>query len=155
MAEYEVLVPGKYWVDAKNGFIPEGAMSVRDPGEDPQIIGRVRHEGAIIPGKMWVGYLHFPHKGKEVLLKEYQILKNIPGKWVAAKDGEIPKGAFYCGKEADGTPIYLARAIHENEIHAGKIRNGCAGALIPWGGIEHLEKEYDVFVPSFKINPEF
>lgn len=71
------------------------------------------------------------------MMSEYQVLRNTPGKWVAAKNGDIPKGALYCGKETDGQSLYLARAYHVNGVHPGKIRHGFKGAHISWGGGEH------------------
>ena len=39
-----------------------------------------------------------------------------------AEGGSVPEGALHCGKEAEGAPLYLARANFEGGIHPGKIR---------------------------------
>lgn len=90
-----------------------------------------------------------------MLSAEYQVLKNIPGQWVWAENGDIPKGALHCGKEATGEALYLARAQFHNGKHSGKIREGFGGAHVSWGGQEHHFKKYEVFVPDNAIDSEF
>ncbi|PAB59452.1 DM9 repeat-containing protein [Anaeromicrobium sediminis] len=65
-------------------------------------------------------------------------------KWVAMSDGTIPDGALKFGYEADGTPLYVARAYYAGGLHLGKVRPGFEGALIPYAGTEVVVKFYEV-----------
>ena len=69
-----------------------------------------------------------------MLMSEYQVLKNIPGEWVWAENGDIPKGALHGGRESDGQALYIARVQFHNGKHSGKIREGFKGAHVSWGG---------------------
>lgn len=137
MAEYEVLAPGNFWIDADSGNVPPGSMQGGTCEGKPLYVVRTKFKGEVIPGKLWGYACHFPHGGKELMNAEYQVLKNVPGKWVKASKGEIPTAALYCGKESDGQSLFLARAEYVNGVHPGKIRHGYAGARISWGGLEH------------------
>ena len=133
-AEYEVLAPGKFWIDADSGDVPAGSMVGGTVDGKPLYVGRAKFKGGVCPGKIWGNACLFPWGWKELPMSEYQVLKDIPGKWVAASKGKIPGGALHCGKESDGKPLYLARGEFPNGIHTGKIRNGFGGAHISWGG---------------------
>lgn len=43
------------------------------------------------------------------------------------------------GREADGTPLYVAQAHHEGAVQPGKCGPNIDGASIAWGGKEHLK----------------
>ncbi|CAG9581150.1 unnamed protein product [Danaus chrysippus] len=70
--------------------------------------------------------------------------------WVPAKNGEVPQGADYAGFTKLGERIYIARAEHQGALLPGKviISKGCA--FVPWGGLEHQKKEYEVLVDGPK-----
>jgi hypothetical protein len=43
-----------------------------------------------------------------------------PASWVLVqRPGELPQGAIPVGREADGTPLFAARAFHEGGLHVG------------------------------------
>ncbi|OBZ69044.1 hypothetical protein A0H81_11214 [Grifola frondosa] len=48
------------------------------------------------------------------------------------------------GREADGTPLYVAQAHHHNAIHPGKASEKLGGAFIPFDGTEKSVEDYRV-----------
>ncbi|MDR2601270.1 MAG: DUF3421 domain-containing protein [Spirochaetaceae bacterium] len=66
--------------------------------------------------------------------------------WVKASNGNIPDGAIPVGKEADGKPLYIARANYKNGVHIGKVRKEFGAANIPYGGSEVKVTDYEVLV---------
>ena len=88
------------------------------------------------------------------LLGVIALLSNIGGsqssnscqvQWVFDSDGGIPDGAVICGNEADGTPLYLARAHYSGGLHPGKVRPGFGSANIPYNGYEIKVNPYEVY----------
>jgi len=89
--------------------------------------------------------------GREVLHQgRYDVLIVTPQmEWVPAKDGKMPKGrrAVEGGFEADGRHLFHARARvnkHPNLWVPGKTGEHLRGANVPFGGREHVVKEYEV-----------
>lgn len=66
-----------------------------------------------------------------------------PNDWVAAQDGQVPRGAVLGGSA--GTPpanLYICRARYGNGVHPGKIVGKHCN--IGWGGKEVLLSRYEV-----------
>ncbi len=59
--------------------------------------------------------------------------------FVFATKGQVPTGAQPHGREANGTPLWIARSPGITDpsflggIHPGKVRPGFGAALIPFG----------------------
>jgi hypothetical protein len=83
-----------------------------------------------------VGGAGIPFGGQEMIVTN-EVLRN-PGNWVAANGGTMPDGAVVFGREADGTPLYVARANVEGGVHPGKVRPEGRAAMIP-SVVEKLE----------------
>ncbi len=66
--------------------------------------------------------------------------------WVRVPNGQIPASALQGGNEANGTPIYIARATIEGGVHIGKVRQGETTAFIPYGGQERSVSNYEVYI---------
>ncbi|KAJ2349104.1 hypothetical protein IWW50_005131 [Coemansia erecta] len=69
-----------------------------------------------------------------------------PTRWVTATDGYIPPDAVQGGVEKDGSPLFVARAMHKGGLHPGKaaphIQGG--GCSIGFGHKEVNVREYQV-----------
>jgi Protein of unknown function (DUF3421) len=71
-----------------------------------------------------------------------------------AAGGSIPDGAQPHGREADGTPLWVARSpgatdpFFLNSIQPGKVRPGFGAAMIPFGGTEVAVGDYDVLMEA-------
>lgn len=92
-----------------------------------------------------------------VQLDTYEILVgNMQGlRWVDAH-GHLHVAALgYTpvegGHEADGTPLYIAKAPYHNAVHPGKASEKFEGALIPYNGTEKVVK-VSIFCSSFINN---
>lgn len=70
----------------------------------------------------------------------------MPYQWQRADGGNVPAGAQPHGREADGTPLWVARARHNNGLHPGKVRPAFGAANIPYGGKEVKVADYEVLV---------
>lgn len=136
------------WVQSTGGYIPDGAVVVGyEQNGLPLFSARADYAGGVHPGKVRIefGAANIPYGGNEIKVNPYQVLVGT-AKWVAAKDGQIPKGAVVAGREADGTPLYVARAEYACGLHPGKVRPEFGAANIPYGGKEVKVSNYEVLV---------
>lgn len=137
-----------HWIEATNGQIPNGAVICgKEANGTPLYVARANYEGGVHPGKVRTefGAANIPYGGIEVKVNPYQVLCGS-FRWVAATNGAIPDGAVICGKESNGTPLYVARANYEGGVHPGKVRTEFGAANIPYGGIEVKVNPYEVLV---------
>ncbi|XP_022291764.1 natterin-1-like [Crassostrea virginica] len=66
--------------------------------------------------------------------------------WVTTTGNEIPEGAMRAGYEADGRPLFIARAPIEGILTPGKCGYHIQGALLPFGCKEQVVHQYEVLV---------
>lgn len=59
--------------------------------------------------------------------------------------GQTPVNALRGGNEADGSPLYIARVRHEGGLHIGKVRANSREAFIPFGGIEMVVTNFEIY----------
>lgn len=66
-------------------------------------------------------------------------------KWVRW-NGQVgtPPDALIGGHEEDGTPVYVGRARHLNDILPANIMPEKQMAIVPYGCEEHFKHEYEV-----------
>ena len=108
-----------HFVFATGGAIPPGASPhgneatgeplwvARSPGRtDPFFFHGGIHPGKVRPG---FGAAFIPFGGNEESVRDYEVLME-PGIWIAGSGGQIPDGAVVCGREANGDPLFVARA---------------------------------------------
>ena len=147
--EIRIRLNSNFWQEAANGAIPEGAVVGGYEGDGaPLYIARVTcDDGSIHPGKVRSVFhaAYIPLGGQEVPFKHYQVFVGNC-RWAKAADGKIPVGAIVAGCEADGTPLYVARAKYEDGLHIGKVRPSFGAANIPLGGKEIQINPYEVLV---------
>lgn len=67
-------------------------------------------------------------------------------KWVSAKRGKIPAGAFIVGQESNGQKLYLCRGNYQGGIHPGKISSTLKDCHIGYGGKERYVSPYEVLI---------
>ncbi|CAL1707879.1 unnamed protein product [Somion occarium] len=141
------------WILVEGKNIPQGALPGGEENGQPLYICRAFHEGSLQIGKASpvfkegavIGYAH-----KEIHLPTYEVLLGDPRavRWVdfhgrldLARLGARPVEG---GREAKGTPLFIAQAHHKNAIHPGKISEKLDSAFIPYGGGEKEIKDYRV-----------
>jgi hypothetical protein len=73
--------------------------------------------------------------------------------WKEACGGEIPEGAAVAGFEADGTPLFIARAEYKDSLQLGKVRPEFGAANIPYGGEEVKVNPYEVLMGAAHWKP--
>jgi len=135
------------WVPAANGQVPPGAVQGGQDGE-PQFVARVRHGGALIPGKLvpshqsayiaWGGGEH-PHS-------EYEVLCGCSPQWVQCNGSQIHPQAVPAGEGDDGEPLFVGRVHHEGSITIGKVQQSHGCCYIPYGGQEMAFQQYEVMI---------
>ncbi|XP_047000999.1 uncharacterized protein LOC124616700 isoform X2 [Schistocerca americana] len=135
------------WVPARAGEVPPGAV----PGgyDNEQLyVGRARHEGALIPGKVHPshGVCYVAWGGQEHGKEEYEVLCGCEAAWVPAAQGQVPAGALPSGETEDGEPLFTGRAQHEGAMCVGKVQGSHTVCYIPYGGQEIAYPEYEVLV---------
>jgi hypothetical protein len=73
--------------------------------------------------------------------------------WQPAAPGSLPQWATPAGYEADGTPLYIARAPFNGGLQVGKANPTHADAYIPWGGKENPVPGFEVYCGGGKWIP--
>lgn len=149
-----VAVPGAVhagWIGACHGQVPAGAQAqgYEASGEPlwlarAQLSSNGRYAG-VHPGKMRPAFngANIPYGGREIKVDCYEVWAG-PARWVPASGGMVPPCALILGQEADGTPLYAARAIVKGGLHPGKMRPAFGGANISYGGKELTVRQYEV-----------
>ncbi|XP_065367351.1 uncharacterized protein LOC135960076 [Calliphora vicina] len=67
--------------------------------------------------------------------------------WIKSSSADdLPDFAIEGGYDCDGTPIYVGRAEHEDEMLPAKVIPSKGCAYVAWGGQEHPKNYYEVLV---------
>jgi Protein of unknown function (DUF3421) len=113
----------------------------------PLYIARIQHEGGVHIGKARqnAAEAFIPYGGAELIVDRYDVYVG-KGKWVSGTNGKSPKGAVMGGYEADGSPLYIARAYIGGGWHIGKARRNATEAFIPYGGREEIVSDFQILV---------
>jgi len=83
----------------------------------------------------------------------YEVLTGDGFQWKTAEGGRVPQGAVQGGREADGTPLYVARGKVDGVDSIGKVNTSHNNCYLPYGGKEHPVKRYEVLVHSPPTSP--
>ncbi|KAI0093201.1 carbohydrate-binding module family 12 protein [Irpex rosettiformis] len=143
------------WVLVQGNNFPANPYPGGEEDGRTLYIARAFHEGSIQVGKTaghWtngavIGYAH-----KEIAVPTFEVLLADPRavQWVDAKGHFKPQDLnvrpVEAGREADGTPIYIAQAHLNNGVHPGKASPHLDGAFITYGGTEKEVDRYRVLV---------
>lgn len=138
------------WISVSKSNIPKECEPAGYESDGTYLyIARAKYENGLHIGKTrkeFEGAL-IPFGGREIKVSFYDVYIGSQ-KWVSAKNGEIPIGAVVAGKEADGNPLYVAKADIGGGIHIGKVSPRFGAALIPYDGKENSIQQYDVLVAN-------
>ncbi len=161
--DYEVYAGSGRWVPASGGDCPPGALrGGREDDGTPLFVARGPYQGSLTPGKLNRQFRNalIPYGGREVSLPDYEVLVADGGSapdwnrdWARAADGEVPRGAFRAGREADGTPLYVIRARYAGGFCPGKVNPAHGTGYISYGGKEILVEDYEVFTGTGRWVP--
>lgn len=65
--------------------------------------------------------------------------------WIpTSANSMLPEGAISGGHDQDGTPIYVGRSKHEDDLLPAKVIPGKNVAYVAYGGREHPKQQFDV-----------
>jgi len=140
--------PTSRWVSASGGSVPSGAVVAGHEADGtPLYVARAATHDGLHPGKVRpaFGAANIPYGGQEIKVNPYEVLVG-EATWESARDGRVPDGAIVAGYEADGAPLFVARAHVHDGLHPGKVRLAFRAANIPWGGAEEKANPYEVLV---------
>ncbi|KAL1748613.1 carbohydrate-binding module family 12 protein [Schizophyllum fasciatum] len=139
------------WILNRGKSIPHNAILVGPEHDWNLYICRAYYEGGLQIGKASDAFKEgavIGYDDDEVSLDTYEILVgDMRGlRWVDASGRLNISSLGYRpvegGREADGKPLFIAKAPHKGAEHPGKVGEHLDGALIPYGG---KEKNVDVY----------
>ncbi|XP_074595723.1 uncharacterized protein LOC141850881 [Brevipalpus obovatus] len=136
------------WVEAKEGYVPvdQAVAGGVDIDGEPLYVGRAKHDGHIIPGKIRSshGVCYVAYEGLEIPYRSYQVLTStgFEFEWIHCKCGTPPMGVILGGRTADGTPMYIGRTVHEGSNVIGKVLGNSIS--FPFAGREIRSQSYEV-----------
>lgn len=147
-------------VDTITGKVPAGAFKGGNNGpiepvpDDSLYVCRGHHQNSVHPGKLWKSWCHIGWGGKEVLLKQFEVLATKPGKmsleWGSPSGAMMVQGGYNDMSEGfGGYPLSVCQAPYKDGLHPGKLWKG--NCNIGWGGKEIPLKDYKVLI--LKANP--
>jgi len=143
------------WVLSHGNQIPEGAfIGGADIDGTPLYVIRTFFEGGIHPGKISQNFKGglIGYGDKEEQVDNYEILLAEPNnvRWVPVKPPftvqAISDKLVDGGREADGTPLFIAQAQYENGDHPGKTSEKLGVAHITFSGDEKTVDIFNVLV---------
>lgn len=141
---------GPTWVKYDPQFDLRRAIQAGQAQNEPLYICRAPHANGIHPGKVFGGACNIGFAGKEVVLKDFEILAGDPSgvRWIPTQGGAVPPGVRLVqgGHAPDGAQLVVCRAAHQGGLHPGKLyQQNCN---IGFGGKEIVLNQYEVLAHS-------
>ena len=75
-------------------------------------------------------------------------------RWVPAVHGAVPAGSIAHGRERDGRPQYICRAVYDGGLHLGSVTPGSAGCLLAAHGSAIVRGSYQVLTELHATDQE-
>lgn len=150
---YEVLcTPGQFLTvteDNTETLLLASSAGMSEEGE-PLFIGRVRHKGDLVYGKVQRshGVCYIAYEGKELAFKSYELfVADVPRRlddhyWCKNDGDKVPDQATVGGGTAD-KPLYVGRAKYRGSLTPGSIDPITGRCNIAWGSNEHQKMDYE------------
>lgn len=144
---------GLSWVGAIDGAIPQGAVIVDGKGSCRIYVARASEERELVTGGVRKGApAEMPYFEETIDCPAYEVLtvaegeEEVPLFWVPAAGGEVPEGAVQGGLSESGEPIFVARALLQDEDRyvAGKVRPDFEHGFFAHEDDEMNREEYEV-----------
>merc|ERR1712212_352480 len=146
------------WVSGCGSSVPSNAVPGGVDRGTRLFVARASHAGSLVPGKLHPTYetVFVSYGGKEHTKGSgFEILTGEGFQWKAAENGRVPEGAVQAGHEANGTPLYVARAKVDGVDSIGKVNTSHNDCHLPYGGREHRVRRYGglVHFPTTTVSP--
>jgi len=131
---------GYKWVNARNGYVPPGAVEGGFDGEKLYVCSIGSNVGKLAPGhrKCYVAY-----GNKSFAYDRYQVLVADNWKWVRLT-GDVPQGAVIGGK--DGEDLYVCNAVVAGKWAPGKYAISHDVCYVAYGNKSVAVKNFNVVV---------
>ncbi|XP_050090513.1 uncharacterized protein LOC126574378 [Anopheles aquasalis] len=150
----KLQIPKSEWVDFQLAVSERPECEIVGQDGSMKIYAfRKTYEGAVTPGKA-VHRAFISYAGKEIEVTTGQLLRKGNYEWLYGKNGSVPPNAVIMGSMADGSPLYMGRAVINGTLTPGKIYPPHGVLYIPYDGVEHRIDTYtvlcykDVYCPS-------
>lgn len=142
------IVHTQQWQTVTNAVTPSALRGGNEANGAVLYIARVKHENGVHIGKARPNSREafIAYGGKELALSNYEVFIGT-GQWVKATANSFPLNAIAGGYEANGAPLYIARAVIDGGYHPGKARKNGDG-FIPYGGVERIVKDFEVLTSN-------
>ncbi|XP_071440631.1 natterin-4-like [Hetaerina americana] len=139
------------WIGASNGYVPAEAFVAGKDGSTDLYVGRARYNNAFVPGKVHPahGTCYIPWGGKEISLKNYEVLCGTNFEWTHSSGGNIPQRAIPASSGMDGEVMYIGRVHHNRTITVGKVHPSHGVCYIPYGGEELSFPNYEILLTRY------
>lgn len=146
---FEVLCGTDFtWVPSSGGSVVQNALvGGRTINGEPLYIGRAHYAGSLTPGKIHTshGCLYFSYGGKEISMRQYEVLVSNPRTWIRCQiGGPLPPNLVHAGQDSDGHVIYVGRAYHQGDQIPAKVIPSKRAAYISYNGEEISVHEYEL-----------
>ena len=146
------------WNSTQDDIFYEGVFKAAlQPDGEPLFVARATINGGHAIGMLnpKLSYAQVPYDGGErYIYGSYEVLvfntESPPVEWVAAPNGDLPEGevAILAGREANGEPLYVVKALVDNQVYIGKLNLDHGAAYVPYNGAELVVTTYEVLVMS-------
>ena len=138
-----------------NGSTPANAVKGGFENGQTLMVARANFSGVNHPGKMVNTHCNIGYGGKEVVVRQFEILtsNNTKLRWIGVIKNRLPDNAVVAGTE-NGQPLYVGRAKRtaDGSVHPGKVfkADGRYICNYGWGGKEVTEKNSFEVLVSYK-----
>ncbi|XP_063699510.1 uncharacterized protein LOC134830077 isoform X2 [Culicoides brevitarsis] len=138
------------WVPSSQyqGVPGNAVIAGNDQDGSPIYVGRARHAGDLVVAKVLPSKqaAYVAYNGQEIFVPNFEVLVGDGFQWVGSGNGHTPDNAVIAGHTINGEPLYVGRAHHEGSLTPGKIHKSHGCLYIPFGGVEHSIRSYEVLV---------
>lgn len=137
------------WVPCTGGHLSQRPVSGGQGPDGEVYVGMARHAGASLVGMVVPtrGCCYVSFDGKSIAKKEYFVLSNpanVNLSWEPGSQGNVPSGALQGGASEHGEALYIARVHVDRMVSVGKVHGSHGVCYVPYGGLEHAHKNYEV-----------
>lgn len=142
MTVAQPALAGYKWVNARNGYVPSGAVEGGFDGEKLYVCSVGTNVGKLAPGHKTC---YVAYGNRSFAYNRYQVLVADNWKWVPLT-GDVPQGAVIGGKGTDGENLYVCNAVVDGKWAPGKYQVSHDVCYVAYGNKSVAAKNFNVVV---------